>query len=185
MRRVRTLAAAVVVIAVGGAIFVVVFAVVPTGPLAFRALVCVWNSSSACHVTKVSANAWPIRNPANARRHQCPSAPFGQGTAFLPALDIARPDGSVVQVEFTSTQVEVGEERYVFSVDPDVSERRRLEEQLRQSQKNGRDWPAVGKSRRGSDAPAADVQPTTGDRTQGGAQPKRPTRRHSRRRGLN
>jgi PAS domain S-box-containing protein len=48
---------------------------------------------------------------------------------------IGRPDGSVVQVEFSSTVVEVGGERCVFSIGRDMSERLRLEEQLRQSLK--------------------------------------------------
>jgi PAS domain S-box-containing protein len=57
----------------------------------------------------------------------------GAGRAELAA--IGRPDGSVVQVEFSSTVVEVGGERCVFSIGRDMSDRLRLEEQLRQSLK--------------------------------------------------
>jgi PAS domain S-box-containing protein len=46
-----------------------------------------------------------------------------------------RPDGKVVHVEAARTLVEVGGERYVLSMARDVSERIRLEEQLRQAQK--------------------------------------------------
>lgn len=55
--------------------------------------------------------------------------------ASMPPVAVARPDGTVVQVEFASTIVDVGGERYVLSIGRDVSERLRLEEQLRQSQK--------------------------------------------------
>jgi PAS domain S-box-containing protein len=58
-----------------------------------------------------------------------------KGTGWVAPVAIGRPDGSVVMVEFSSTVVDVGGERYVFSVGRDVSERLRLEEQLRQSQK--------------------------------------------------
>jgi PAS domain S-box-containing protein len=57
------------------------------------------------------------------------------GTGSLPPLPLARPDGTIVQVEFSSTVVEVGGERVVLSIGRDVGERLRLEEQLRQSQK--------------------------------------------------
>lgn len=60
---------------------------------------------------------------------------IGQNGGSLPPTALQRPDGSVVQVELSRTVVEVGGERYVLSVGRDVTDRLRLEEQLRQSQK--------------------------------------------------
>jgi PAS domain S-box-containing protein len=67
-------------------------------------------------------------------------AVIGRGTGADMAV-IGRPDGTEVQVEFSSTVVEVGGERCVFSIGRDVSDRLRLEEQLRQSLK----MEAIGK----------------------------------------
>jgi PAS domain S-box-containing protein len=58
----------------------------------------------------------------------------GRGGSTTP-MAIARPDGSVVHVEFSSTVVNVAGERFIFAIGRDVTERLRLEEQLRQSQK--------------------------------------------------
>jgi signal transduction histidine kinase len=58
-----------------------------------------------------------------------------RGAGSVPPVALARPDGTVVQVEFSSTVVGVGGEAYVLSIGRDVSERIRLEEQLRQAQK--------------------------------------------------
>ena len=53
----------------------------------------------------------------------------------IPPRPIRRVDGTIVHVEFTYTMVDVGGEHLVFAVGRDVTERLRLEEQLRQSQK--------------------------------------------------
>ena len=58
-----------------------------------------------------------------------------KGDGSVPPIPIARPDGSVVQVEFSSTVIAVGKEEFVLSIGRNVTERLRLEEQLRQSQK--------------------------------------------------
>jgi PAS domain S-box-containing protein len=58
-----------------------------------------------------------------------------KGSGSVPPIPIARPDGSVVQIEFSSTVVAVGPEEFVLSIGRDVTDRLRLEEQLRQSQK--------------------------------------------------
>ena len=52
-----------------------------------------------------------------------------------PPFEIARADGPTVLMEFSNTMVEIGGERVVFTVGRDVTERRFLEQQLRQSQK--------------------------------------------------
>jgi PAS domain S-box-containing protein len=56
-------------------------------------------------------------------------------SALIPALALKRADGSTVHVEMSRTIVDLGGERYVLSIGRDVSERLRLEDQLRQSQK--------------------------------------------------
>ena len=53
----------------------------------------------------------------------------------MPPTALRRHDGSVVHVELSRTVVDVGGERYILSIGRDVTERLRLEEQLRQSQK--------------------------------------------------
>ncbi len=58
-----------------------------------------------------------------------------QGRGPPPPTPLRRADGSVVHVELSRTVVDVGEERYVLSIGRDVSERLRLEGQLRQAQK--------------------------------------------------
>jgi PAS domain S-box-containing protein len=58
-----------------------------------------------------------------------------KGTGDAPPVHLARPDGSIVQVEFSSTVVDVAGERCVLNIGRDVTGRIRLEEQLRQSQK--------------------------------------------------
>jgi PAS domain S-box-containing protein len=58
-----------------------------------------------------------------------------KGTGSVPPVPLARPDGTVVQVEFSSTRVGVGGHAYVLNIGRDVSERLRLEDQLRQAQK--------------------------------------------------
>jgi two-component system cell cycle sensor histidine kinase/response regulator CckA len=60
---------------------------------------------------------------------------IANGGGFAPPLAVARPDGTTVQVEFSSTVVDLGGERFVFAIGRDVTERLRLEDQLRQSQK--------------------------------------------------
>jgi PAS domain S-box-containing protein len=62
-------------------------------------------------------------------------AVVAKGKGSVPPMPIQRPDGTVVQVEFSSTVVDVGGERYVLNIGRDVSARLRLEEQLRQAQK--------------------------------------------------
>ncbi len=53
----------------------------------------------------------------------------------LPPTPMRRPDGTVVQVELSRTVVDVGSERYVLGVGRDVTDRLRLEDQLRHAQK--------------------------------------------------
>lgn len=50
-------------------------------------------------------------------------------------VEIATPGGSHVLIEFSRTNVDIGGERLVFTIGRDVTERRLLEDQLRQSQK--------------------------------------------------
>jgi PAS domain S-box-containing protein len=57
------------------------------------------------------------------------------GTGLSPPKSITRPNGDVVQVEFSHTVIELSGESCVLHVGRDVGERLRLEEQLRQSQK--------------------------------------------------
>jgi PAS domain S-box-containing protein len=76
---------------------------------------------------------------AAAGREDSNNATYGRavarGAGSVPPVALARPDGSVVQVEFSSTVVEVGGASYVLNIGRDVSERLRLEDQLRQAQK--------------------------------------------------
>ena len=58
-----------------------------------------------------------------------------KGAGAIPVVHISRPDGSVAQVELSSAVVEVGGETCVLNIGRDVSDRLRLEGQLRQSQK--------------------------------------------------
>jgi PAS domain S-box-containing protein len=58
-----------------------------------------------------------------------------RGGGTIAPVPLTRPDGSVVQVEFSSTVVDIGGEKSVLHIGRDVSERLRLEDQLRQSQK--------------------------------------------------
>jgi PAS domain S-box-containing protein len=60
---------------------------------------------------------------------------IAQGGGSVPPMPLRRPDGTVVQVEMSRTVVDVGGERYVFSVGRDVTARLRMEEQFRQVQK--------------------------------------------------
>jgi len=62
-------------------------------------------------------------------------AASGAHSGRLPPSEIARADGSTVLMEFSDTTVEVGNERVVFTVGRDVTERQFLEEQLRLSHK--------------------------------------------------
>ncbi|MGO9835756.1 MAG: response regulator [Polyangiaceae bacterium] len=55
--------------------------------------------------------------------------------SVAPPTPLQRPDGSVIQVEMSRTVIDVGGERYVLSIGRDVTDRLRLEEQLRQAQK--------------------------------------------------
>lgn len=57
------------------------------------------------------------------------------GVAAFSSTAIQRADGTVVNVEVSRTAIDVGKEHYVLSVARDVTDRLRLEEQLRQSQK--------------------------------------------------
>jgi PAS domain S-box-containing protein len=58
-----------------------------------------------------------------------------QGGGIVTDASIERPDGKQVRVELSRTLVSVGAERYVVSIGRDITERVRLEEQLRQAQK--------------------------------------------------
>jgi two-component system cell cycle sensor histidine kinase/response regulator CckA len=58
-----------------------------------------------------------------------------QGGGLVPTMSLRRPDGTQVHVEISRTVVDVGGERYVLSIGRDVTDRLRLEEQLRQAQK--------------------------------------------------
>ena len=80
-------------------------------------------------------------------RHVSDFAPAGRGEANTQAfgfgltsvnrapVEIARPDGSVVLMEFSRTIAEVAGEKLVLAIGRDVTEQRALEEQLRQAQK--------------------------------------------------
>ena len=57
------------------------------------------------------------------------------GTSRTPPMAITRRDGSTVLLEFANTTIDVEGERLIFSIGRDVTEQRRLEEQLRQAQK--------------------------------------------------
>jgi PAS domain S-box-containing protein len=50
-------------------------------------------------------------------------------------IEVARPDGSIVLIEFSSTTIDLGGERLVLTIGRDVTQQRRLEDQLRQAQK--------------------------------------------------
>jgi PAS domain S-box-containing protein len=58
-----------------------------------------------------------------------------EGGSVAMAVTIERADGKLVQVELTLTRFSVGNERYVVTIGRNVTERVRLEEQLRQAQK--------------------------------------------------
>lgn len=58
-----------------------------------------------------------------------------RGAGRTPAVPIARPDGSIILLEFSTTTIDVGTDRLVMTIGRDVTEQRRLEEQLRQAQK--------------------------------------------------
>jgi PAS domain S-box-containing protein len=60
---------------------------------------------------------------------------IAQGGGSVPPMFLRRPDGTEVHVEMSRTVVEVGGERYVLAIGRDVTDRLRLEEQLRQAQK--------------------------------------------------
>jgi PAS domain S-box-containing protein len=68
------------------------------------------------------------------RRAQLSELVRGEGAISYPKT-IRRVDGTIVQTEISRQVVHVGADRYVLSVARDVSDRLRLEEQLRQSQK--------------------------------------------------
>jgi PAS domain S-box-containing protein len=55
--------------------------------------------------------------------------------ARTPPVEIARPDGSIAFIEFSSTNVDVGGEPLIFTIGRDVTERRLLEAQYQQAQK--------------------------------------------------
>jgi PAS domain S-box-containing protein len=63
-----------------------------------------------------------------------PPAGEGHGDG-APPVEFARPDGSRLLVEFATATVDVGGEQVVFTIGRDVTERQRLEMQLRQAQK--------------------------------------------------
>src|SRR5207248_3865129 len=67
--------------------------------------------------------------------HQRDEATVAASSGRTPPIEIARPDGSMVAMEFSNTTVEIGGERVVFAVGRDITEQRLLEQQLRQSQK--------------------------------------------------
>jgi PAS domain S-box-containing protein len=60
---------------------------------------------------------------------------IAQGGGSVTLTTLQRPDGSLVQVELSRSAVQVGGERLVLSVGRDITDRLRLEEQLRQVQK--------------------------------------------------
>jgi PAS domain S-box-containing protein len=64
-----------------------------------------------------------------------PSAPFWTAPDRTPPLEITRPDGSVVLVEFSSKTISLEGERLVLTIGREVTQQRRLEEQLHQAQK--------------------------------------------------
>ncbi|HKE16006.1 MAG TPA: response regulator [Kofleriaceae bacterium] len=54
----------------------------------------------------------------------------GRGSPRVPALELSRPDGSTVLVEFSDATVEVGGERMGFAIGRDVTEQARAQAQL-------------------------------------------------------
>jgi PAS domain S-box-containing protein len=62
-------------------------------------------------------------------------AMFAGGVTRMPAVEIAAPNGPSVFIEFSSTLVEIADERLVFTIGRDVTQQRLLESQLRQAQK--------------------------------------------------
>lgn len=62
------------------------------------------------------------------------AAEQGHGDGASP-VEFVRPDGSRLLIEFATTTVDVAGERVVFTIGRDVTERQRLETQLRQAQK--------------------------------------------------
>jgi PAS domain S-box-containing protein len=58
-----------------------------------------------------------------------------RGTTRTPPVQIARPDGSIVLLEFSATTIDVGGRRLLMTIGRDVTEQQLLEQQLRQSQK--------------------------------------------------
>ena len=63
-------------------------------------------------------------------------AETAQGTSGrTPSIELVGPDGSIVLMEFSNANVDVGGERLVFTIGRDVTEQRQLEDQLRQAQK--------------------------------------------------
>jgi PAS domain S-box-containing protein len=81
------------------------------------------------HIQDFAASGGPESN-----RRVFDSA-VADGVGSVPPVAIGRPDGSVVQVEFSSTVVTVGGEQVVLNIGRDVSARIGLEEQLRHAQK--------------------------------------------------
>jgi PAS domain S-box-containing protein len=62
-------------------------------------------------------------------------AAVSKGGDSLPPAPHSRPDGSVVHVELSRTVVEVSGARYVLSIGRDVTDRLRLEDQLREARR--------------------------------------------------
>jgi two-component system cell cycle sensor histidine kinase/response regulator CckA len=63
------------------------------------------------------------------------AAPFWLASDRTSPIEILRPDGSIVLVEFSSTTIDLDGERLVLTIGREVTQQRRLEEQLRQAQK--------------------------------------------------
>jgi PAS domain S-box-containing protein len=57
------------------------------------------------------------------------------GTIRTPPVEIAKHDGSIVLLEFSTTTIDVGDGRLLMTIGRDVTEQQLLEQQLRQSQK--------------------------------------------------
>jgi PAS domain S-box-containing protein len=57
------------------------------------------------------------------------------GPTRTPPLEVSRPDGSIVLLEFSTTAVDVGGRRLLMTIGRDVTEQQQLEQQLRQAQK--------------------------------------------------
>ncbi len=68
------------------------------------------------------------------RRSQYERA-LAQAGGSAPPAPVKRPDGTVLQVEVSRAVIDVGDDKLVLSVGRDVTERLRMEEQLRQVQK--------------------------------------------------